>query len=61
MVSNLNNSVDHGKWSLTMSKWYLNDLDTLEYEEDEVASKNLVKNSEDEIRDLKRRINHLKI
>ena len=44
-----------------MSKWYLNDLDILKYEEDEVASKNLAENGEDEIRDLNRRINCLKI
>ena len=37
-----------------MSKRYLNDryLDILEYEEDEVASNNFVKNGEDEIEDL---------
>ena len=44
-----------------MSKWYLNDLDILKYEEDEVASKNLVEDYEDEIWDLKRRRNSLKI
>ena len=32
-----------------MSKWYLNDLDILEYEEDEIASKNIVENGENEI------------
>ena len=45
-----------------MSKWYLNDdLGILEYEEDEVASKNLTENGEDKIRDLNRIINFLKI
>ena len=35
-----------------MSKWYLNYLDILEFEEDEVVSKNLVEISEDEIENL---------
>ena len=33
----------------------------LEYEKDEVASKNLAENGENEIRDLNRRTSHLKI
>ena len=44
-----------------MLKWYLNDLDILEYEEDEVASQNLARNGENEIGDLNKRINCLKI
>ena len=44
-----------------MSKWYLNDLDILEYEEDEIASKNLVENAKYEIRYLSRRIDCLNI
>ena len=40
---------------------YLNDLDILEYEEHEVGSKKLVENDEYEIRDINKRINHLKI
>ena len=44
-----------------MSKLYINDFDILEYEEDEVALKNFVENSEDEIKNLTRRINCLKI
>ena len=47
----------------------LNDLDILEYEGDEeeywnnheIISNHLVENDEDEIRDLNRKINHLKI
>ena len=50
-------------------KWYLNNLDILEYKEDEeeyrnnceIALKNLAKNDEEEMGDLKRRINRLKI
>ena len=42
-------------------KMILNDLDILEYEEDEVVSQNLAKNGKDEIGDLNRRINLLKI
>ena len=55
-TSNLNDSVDHGKQSFRscMLKLYLNYLDILEYEEDELASQNLAKNSEDEIGDLNR-------
>ena len=36
-----------------VSKWYLDDLDIPEYEKVEVASKNLSKNGEDKIGDLK--------
>ena len=43
-----------------MSKWYLNDFDIFEYEKDEVASKNLVENGDDKIRDQKKRIKRLK-
>ena len=39
-----------------MSKWYSNDLDVLEDEKDEVVLNNLVENSEDEIRDLNKRL-----
>ena len=44
-----------------MSKWYLDDLDILEYEKDELASKNLAESSENEIGDSNRRMNCLKI
>ena len=44
-----------------MSKWYLDDLDILEYEKNEVASKNVAENSKDEIGNLNRKMNHLKI
>ena len=45
-----------------MQKWYLDYLDILElYEEDEVTWKNFVENDEDEIGDLNRKINRLKI
>ena len=44
-----------------MSKWNLNDFDILKYEKDEVALKNIVENCEDEIGELNRRINYLKI
>ena len=40
-----------------MSKWYLNDRNILQYEKDELASKNFVENGEDEIGDLNKRIN----
>ena len=40
-----------------MSQWYLNDFDILEYEKNEVASKNLLENGED----LNRIINCLKV
>lgn len=42
-----------------MSKWYLNELDILEYEENEVVSNNLIENDEDGIKNLKK-INRLK-
>ena len=44
-----------------MLEWYLNDFDILKYDEDDVASKNLVENDEDEIWDFIKRINRLKI
>ena len=44
-----------------MSKWYLNDFDILEYEENEVTLKSLVENGEDGIGDLNKRTNCLKI
>ena len=44
-----------------MLKWYLDYLDVLKYEKDEVASRNLIENGENEIGDLNRRINRLKI
>ena len=43
-----------------MSKWYVNDFDILKYE-DEVDSKNIDENDEDERGNLNRRINRLKI
>ena len=43
-----------------MSKRYLNNLDILEYEKDEIASKNLAENGEDKIGDLNRIMNRLK-
>ena len=62
MLTRINDRVDH-------LKWYRNDLDIFEYEKDEkeywnnheIDSKNLVENDEEEIEDLNRRINHLKI
>ena len=58
----VNDRVDH-------LKWYSNDLDILEYKDDEeeywnnreITSKNLDENDEDEIGDLNKRINCLKI
>lgn len=43
------------------SKWYLYDIDILEYEENEVALKNITENNENWIKDLNRRMNRLKI
>ena len=43
-----------------MPQWYLNNLDILQYEENEVVSKNLVKNGKNEIGNLNRRINGFK-
>ena len=58
----VNNRIDH-------LRQYLNDLNILEYEEDdeeywnncELPIKNLVENDEDEIENLNRRINCIKI
>ena len=58
----INDHVDH-------LKWYWNELDILEYEKDkeeywnnrEIALKNLAENDKEEIGDLNRRINCLKI
>ena len=44
-----------------MSKWYLNVFNILEYEKDNVTSKNFVENDEYEIKYLNKRINRLKI
>ena len=60
MVSNFKNCVDHGKNRIDKGKQSfrsckndnIDDIDILEYEEDEVASKNLVANSEDKIGEL---------
>ena len=51
----INDCLDHVKMIFKRS-WY-----SRKYEEDEVASKYLDENGEDEIGDLNKRINHLKI
>ena len=38
-----------------MSKWYLNDLDIFEYEQNEIVSKNHTENGEDGIGNFERR------